>query len=130
MVVAEMADTVRDVARSCSVELWQQMTSESVLDMMDRFPEVAEAAAVRGGNSPADSSGVQQRKVEQKKQRKHSWAVRKQKRIRSRGRAKQGKKGQHQQDAVPKGRRAEMTIGSKSSIQVIAAQLAQLVYKQ
>ena len=134
VVVAEMTGAMKgamkEVMESCSGQLWQHMASKSVSERMDRFSEVAEAAAVRGGNSPVGSSGVQQRKVKQRKQRKHSWAVRKQKRIRSRGRAKQGKKGQHQQDAVPKGRRAEMTIGSKSSIQVIAAQLAQLVYKQ
>jgi hypothetical protein len=120
VVVAEMTGAMKgamkEVMESCSGELWQQMASKSVSERMDRFSEVAEAAAVRGGNSPVGSSGVQQRKVKQRKQRKHSWAARKQKRIRSRGRAKQGEKGQYQQNAVPKGRRAEMTTGSKNNI--------------
>jgi hypothetical protein len=118
VVVAEMTgamkSAMREVMESGSGEWWQHMTSKGVSERMDRFSEVAEAAAVRGGNSPVGSSGVQQRKVKQRKQRKqrkHSWAVRKQKRIRSRG-----KEGEHQQDAVPKGRRAEMTTGSKDSI--------------
>ena len=57
------------------------MASKSVSERMDRFSEVAEVAAVRGGNSLAGSSGVQQREVKQRKQRKHSWAVNRQKRI-------------------------------------------------
>ena len=48
-------------------------------ERVDGFSEVAEAAPVRGGNSPIGSSGVQQRKVKQRKQRnsKHICGARK-----------------------------------------------------
>ena len=98
VVVAEMTGAMKgatkDMMESCSGELWQQMGSRRVSERLDRFSEVAKATAVRGGNSPAGSSRVQQRKVKQRKRRKHSWAVRKQERIRSGGRAEQGGKGQ------------------------------------
>jgi hypothetical protein len=74
-----MKGVMREVLESFSGEWWQHMASKGISERMDRFSEVAEAAAVRGGNSPVGSSGVQQRKVKQRKQRKHSWAVRKQK---------------------------------------------------
>ena len=55
VVVAEMTGAMKgamkEVMESCSGELWQQMASKSVSERMDRFSEVAEAPAVRGGNS-------------------------------------------------------------------------------
>ena len=70
-----------------------------------------------GGNSPVSPEvTVVQQKVrkEEKKERQHSWVLRKQQRVRGRRRDSRGKKRQHQQGARLRKRRAGMTARQNS----------------
>ena len=70
-----------------------------------------------GGNNPVSSEvTVVQQKVrkEEKKERQHSWVMRKQQRVRGRRRDSRGKKRQHQQGARLRKRRAGMTARQNS----------------